>query len=113
MSDQTQPLFEIRDLCKHFPLDHKNTLKAVNHVSLTIYKLSLIHILLAVALAVVMALTALVACAPSSASEGGEAKKVLRFATTTEPTCLLYTSTCWCTETLCRCETAGERLDLP
>ena len=43
---------------------------------------------LAVALAVVMALTALVACAPSSASEGGEAKKVLRFATTTEPTSL-------------------------
>ena len=38
MSDQTQPLFEIRDLCKHFTLDHKNTLKAVNHVSLTIYK---------------------------------------------------------------------------
>lgn len=43
---------------------------------------------LTVALAVVMALTALVACAPSSASEGGEAKKVLRFATTTEPTSL-------------------------
>ncbi len=38
MNKQTQPLFEIRDLCKYFTLDRKNTLKAVNHVSLTIQK---------------------------------------------------------------------------
>ena len=38
MNEQGAPLFEIRDLCKYFTLDSKNTLKAVNHVSLTIRK---------------------------------------------------------------------------
>ena len=38
MNEQGAPLFEIRDLCKYFTLDSKNTLKAVNYVSLTIRK---------------------------------------------------------------------------
>ena len=39
MSGQTKEiLFEIQDLNKYFVLDKRNTLKAVNHVSLTIHK---------------------------------------------------------------------------
>ena len=39
MSEQTKEiLFEIQDLNKYFVLDKRNTLKAVNHVSLTIHK---------------------------------------------------------------------------
>lgn len=43
---------------------------------------------LAIAMAAAMALTTLTACAPPSAEGSGEGEKVLRFATTTEPTSL-------------------------